>query len=112
MLVTIAPDADFQAGQQSASLSPFGRPVVGATAFCETRRSIFTDVLAKPCLIVKALLSHDQMFLRGLGVLELGGDSVRDKNRKVYVGSYAQYVRAKKTQSSRNSLIVRVKEFA
>src|ERR1700736_2867519 len=39
-------------------------------------------------------VSHDRMFLRGLGsrVLELGGESGRDRNPLVYPGSYIEYV--------------------
>jgi ATPase subunit of ABC transporter with duplicated ATPase domains len=39
-------------------------------------------------------VSHDRTFLRGLSsrVLELGGDSGRDRNPHVYLGSYAEYV--------------------
>ena len=39
-------------------------------------------------------VSHDRTFLRGLGsrVLELGGESGRDRNPLVYPGSYVEYV--------------------
>jgi len=39
-------------------------------------------------------VSHDRTFLRGLGsrVLELGGDSGKDRNPLVYPGSYIEYV--------------------
>jgi ATPase subunit of ABC transporter with duplicated ATPase domains len=39
-------------------------------------------------------VSHDRMFLRGLGsrVLELGGESGMDRNPAVYPGSYVEYV--------------------
>jgi len=39
-------------------------------------------------------VSHDRMFLRGLGsrVLELGGESGRDREPRVYPGSYVEYV--------------------
>jgi ATPase subunit of ABC transporter with duplicated ATPase domains len=39
-------------------------------------------------------VSHDRMFLRGLGsrVLELGGESGTDRNPIVYPGSYTEYV--------------------
>src|SRR3954465_1011665 len=39
-------------------------------------------------------VSHDRMFLRGLGsrVLELGGESGRDRTPLVYPGSYVEYV--------------------
>jgi ATPase subunit of ABC transporter with duplicated ATPase domains len=39
-------------------------------------------------------VSHDRMFLRGLGsrVLELGGDSGMDRDPLVYPGSYIEYV--------------------
>jgi ATPase subunit of ABC transporter with duplicated ATPase domains len=39
-------------------------------------------------------VSHDRMFLRGLGspVLELGGDSGTDRHPTVYPGSYVEYV--------------------
>jgi ATPase subunit of ABC transporter with duplicated ATPase domains len=39
-------------------------------------------------------VSHDRMFLRGLGsrVLELGGESGRDHDPRVYPGSYDEYV--------------------
>jgi ATPase subunit of ABC transporter with duplicated ATPase domains len=39
-------------------------------------------------------VSHDRMFLRGLGsrVLELGGDSGTDKQPLVYPGTYVEYV--------------------
>jgi hypothetical protein len=39
-------------------------------------------------------VSHDRMFLRGLGsrVLELGGESGTDRNPTVYPGSYIEYV--------------------
>ncbi len=41
-------------------------------------------------------VSHDRMFLRGLGsrVLELGGDSGEDRQPVVYPGSYVEYVQA------------------
>src|SRR5436190_8401671 len=41
-------------------------------------------------------VSHDRTFLRGLGsrVLELGGESGRDRNPRVYPGTYIEYVRA------------------
>ena len=41
-------------------------------------------------------MSHDRMFLRGLGsrVLELGGESGTDRTPRVYLGSYAEYVTA------------------
>jgi ATPase subunit of ABC transporter with duplicated ATPase domains len=39
-------------------------------------------------------VSHDRVFLRGLGsrVLELGGESGLDRNPRVYPGSYVEYV--------------------
>jgi ATPase subunit of ABC transporter with duplicated ATPase domains len=39
-------------------------------------------------------VSHDRMFLRGLGsrVLELGGESGTDRSAQVYPGSYSEYV--------------------
>jgi ATPase subunit of ABC transporter with duplicated ATPase domains len=39
-------------------------------------------------------VSHDRMFLRGLGsrVLELGGENGTDRNPTVYPGSYVEYV--------------------
>jgi len=39
-------------------------------------------------------VSHDRMFLRGLGsrVLELGGESGTDRTPQVYPGSYVEYV--------------------
>ena len=39
-------------------------------------------------------VSHDRMFLRGLGsrVLELGGESGTDRSPLVYPGSYIEYV--------------------
>jgi ATPase subunit of ABC transporter with duplicated ATPase domains len=39
-------------------------------------------------------VSHDRMFLRGLGsrVLELGGESGTDRNPLAFPGSYAEYV--------------------
>jgi ATPase subunit of ABC transporter with duplicated ATPase domains len=39
-------------------------------------------------------VSHDRTFLRGLGsrVLELGGDSGKDRSPLVYPGSYIEYV--------------------
>jgi ATPase subunit of ABC transporter with duplicated ATPase domains len=41
-------------------------------------------------------VSHDRMFLRGLGsrVLELGGESGTDRKPRVYPGSYIEYVQA------------------
>jgi ATPase subunit of ABC transporter with duplicated ATPase domains len=41
-------------------------------------------------------VSHDRMFLRGLGsrVLELGGANGRDRHPRVYPGSYVEYVQA------------------
>ena len=41
-------------------------------------------------------VSHDRTFLRGLGtrVLELGGESGRDRKPRVYPGSYVEYVQA------------------
>ena len=40
-------------------------------------------------------VSHDRMFLRGLGsrVLELGGESGLERDPVVYPGSYVEYVR-------------------
>jgi ATPase subunit of ABC transporter with duplicated ATPase domains len=60
------------------------------------------DVVTKE-MLVEALkdfegtmifVSHDRMFLRGLGsrVLELGGESGTERNPLVYPGSYAEYV--------------------
>src|SRR5947208_4987226 len=39
-------------------------------------------------------VSHDRVFLRGLGsrVLELGGESGKERNPRVYPGSYVEYV--------------------
>jgi ATPase subunit of ABC transporter with duplicated ATPase domains len=39
-------------------------------------------------------ISHDRMFLRGIGsrVLELGGESGTDRHPTVYPGSYVEYV--------------------
>ncbi len=41
-------------------------------------------------------VSHDRVFLRGLGsrVLELGGESGQDRNPRIYPGSYIEYVQA------------------
>jgi ATPase subunit of ABC transporter with duplicated ATPase domains len=41
-------------------------------------------------------VSHDRTFLRGLGtrVLELGGESGRDRKPRIYPGSYVEYVQA------------------
>jgi len=41
-------------------------------------------------------VSHDRMFLRGLGsrVLELGGESGTERSPRVYPGSYVEYVQA------------------
>ena len=41
-------------------------------------------------------VSHDRMFLRGLAsrVLELGGESGKDRQPRVYLGSYVEYVQA------------------
>jgi len=41
-------------------------------------------------------VSHDRMFLRGLGtrVLELGGESGTEKNPRLYPGTYIEYVEA------------------
>ena len=41
-------------------------------------------------------VSHDRMFLRGLGsrVLELGGETGTDRNPRIYPGSYVEYVQA------------------
>jgi ATPase subunit of ABC transporter with duplicated ATPase domains len=41
-------------------------------------------------------VSHDRVFLRGLGsrVLELGGESGLERNPRVYPGSYVEYVQA------------------
>ena len=41
-------------------------------------------------------VSHDRMFLRGLGsrVLELGGESGKEKEPRLYPGSYVEYVQA------------------
>ncbi len=40
-------------------------------------------------------VSHDRMFLRGLGsrVLELGGESGTDSHPHVYPGTYVEYVK-------------------
>jgi len=41
-------------------------------------------------------VSHDRTFLRGLGsrVLELGGETGKERNPRVYPGSYVEYVQA------------------
>jgi ATPase subunit of ABC transporter with duplicated ATPase domains len=41
-------------------------------------------------------VSHDRMFLRGLAsrVLELGGESGKDRTPRLYPGSYVEYVQA------------------
>jgi ATPase subunit of ABC transporter with duplicated ATPase domains len=41
-------------------------------------------------------VSHDRVFLRGLGsrVLELGGESGQERNPRIYPGSYIEYVQA------------------
>jgi ATPase subunit of ABC transporter with duplicated ATPase domains len=41
-------------------------------------------------------VSHDRAFLRGLGtrVLELGGESGTEREPRVYLGSYLEYVQA------------------
>jgi ATPase subunit of ABC transporter with duplicated ATPase domains len=41
-------------------------------------------------------VSHDRVFLRGLGsrVLELGGESGKERDPRVYPGSYVEYVQA------------------
>ena len=41
-------------------------------------------------------VSHDRLFLRGLGtrVLELGGESGTDRNPRIYPGTYVEYVQA------------------
>jgi ATPase subunit of ABC transporter with duplicated ATPase domains len=41
-------------------------------------------------------VSHDRVFLRGLGsrVLELGGESGKERNPRVYPGSYVEYVQS------------------
>jgi ATPase subunit of ABC transporter with duplicated ATPase domains len=41
-------------------------------------------------------VSHDRMFLRGLGsrVLELGGESGTDRHPRIYTGSYVDYIEA------------------
>ncbi len=41
-------------------------------------------------------VSHDRVFLRGLGtrVLELGGESGKEKNPRIYPGTYIEYVTA------------------
>ncbi len=41
-------------------------------------------------------VSHDRMFLRGLSsrVLELGGESGTDRNPRIHLGSYVEYVQA------------------
>jgi ATPase subunit of ABC transporter with duplicated ATPase domains len=41
-------------------------------------------------------VSHDRVFLRGLGsrVLELGGETGQDRNPRIYPGSYIEYVQA------------------
>jgi ATPase subunit of ABC transporter with duplicated ATPase domains len=41
-------------------------------------------------------VSHDRMFLRGLGtrVLELGGESGLEKEPRLYPGTYVEYVQA------------------
>jgi len=42
-------------------------------------------------------VSHDRMFLRGLGsrVLEIGGETGKEKNPGIYLGSYVEYTQAK-----------------
>jgi ATPase subunit of ABC transporter with duplicated ATPase domains len=41
-------------------------------------------------------VSHDRTFLRGLSsrVLELGGESGTDRDPRVYLGSYNEYVKS------------------
>src|ERR1700722_11252786 len=52
--------------------------------------------LKAPCFLYRMTIfvSHDRMFLRGLGsrVLELGGESGTDRHPTVYPGSYVEYV--------------------
>jgi len=54
-------------------------------------------------------VSHDRMFLRGLGsrVLELGGESGKEKEPRLYPGSYVEYVQAPGPRSPRNSHVAR-----
>ena len=62
------------------------------------------DVVTKEMLVeglkdfegTMVFVSHDRMFLRGLGtrVLELGGESGTDRSPRVYPGSYVEYVQA------------------
>ncbi len=62
------------------------------------------DLATKEMLIEKLkdfegtmiFVSHDRVFLRGLGsrVLELGGENGTDREPRVYPGSYVEYVRA------------------
>src|SRR4029077_20576284 len=62
------------------------------------------DLAAKEMLVEKLkefegtmiFVSHDRMFLRGLGsrVLELGGETGTDRTPVVYPGSYIEYVQA------------------
>ncbi|MEP6715477.1 MAG: ABC-F family ATP-binding cassette domain-containing protein [Terriglobia bacterium] len=62
------------------------------------------DLATKEMLVEKlkdfegtmVFVSHDRMFLRGLGsrVLELGGESGKDRHPHIYPGSYLEYVRA------------------
>src|SRR5580692_5331637 len=72
------------------------------TSWCSTNRLI-TWILRPREMLVDALkdfegtmifVSHDRMFLRGLGsrVLELGGESGTDRHPTVYPGSYVEYV--------------------
>ena len=53
------------------------------------------DLMKKDFEGTMIFVSHDRMFLRGLGsrVLELGGESGKDRNPRVYPGSYLEYVR-------------------
>ena len=60
------------------------------------------DLATKEMLVEKlknfegtmVFVSHDRMFLRGLGsrVLELGGESGTDRTPLLYPGSYVEYV--------------------
>jgi hypothetical protein len=68
----------------------------------DLRRSHLVDLATKEMLVdalkdfegTMIFVSHDRMFLRGLGsrVLELGRDSGTDRTPTVYPGSYVEYV--------------------
>jgi hypothetical protein len=66
---------------------------IKASGRCRAAKEMLVEAL-KGFEGTMIFVSHDRTFLRGLSsrVLELGGDTGRERNPHVYLGSYVEYV--------------------